>query len=50
MSRSKISKFAKLDPAHVLDGLFVPVYKKGLALYDVKGNFDGLEKIGRAHV
>lgn len=43
MSRSQVSKFAKLDPAHVLDGLFVPVYKKGLALYDVKGHIDGLD-------
>jgi hypothetical protein len=41
MSRSKISKFCKLDPAHLLDGLFVPVAKKGEALYDVSDKFDG---------
>jgi hypothetical protein len=41
MTRSQVSKFAKLDPAHVLDGLFVPTAQKGQALYDVSGQFDG---------
>lgn len=41
MSRSKVSKFSKLDPVHLLDGLFVPVAKKGEAMYDVQGEFDG---------
>lgn len=40
MTRSQVSKFAKLDPAHVLDGLFVPTVQKGQALYDVCGTFD----------
>lgn len=39
MTRSQVSKFAKLDPAHVLDGLFVPTAQKGMALYDVCGQF-----------
>lgn len=43
MSRSKISKFSKIDPAHLLDGLFTPTAKKGEALYDVKGEFSGME-------
>ncbi|SER88582.1 replication protein C, IncQ-type [Giesbergeria anulus] len=43
MTRSQVSKFAKLDPAHVLDGLFVPTAHKGQALYDVCGQFDGGE-------
>lgn len=43
MTRSQVSKFAKLDPAHVLDGLFVPTAQKGQALYDVCGQFDGGE-------
>jgi hypothetical protein len=32
-----------MDPAHLLDGLWVPVAQKGHALYDVKGDFDGLQ-------
>lgn len=43
MTRSQVSRFAKLDPAHVLDGLFVPTVQKGQALYDVCGSFDGGE-------
>lgn len=42
MSRSKISSFAKVDPAHLLDGLFTPTVKKGEALYEVEGTFGGL--------
>lgn len=41
MSKSKVSSFAKLDPAHVLDGLFVPITKTGEALYKVEGTFKG---------
>lgn len=41
MTRSQLSKFAKLDPAHVLDGLFVPTVQRGQALYDVCSQFDG---------
>lgn len=41
MTRSKVSRYAKLDPAHVLDGLFVPVAKAGEALYKVEGTFKG---------
>lgn len=37
----KVSRYAKLDPAHILDGLFVPRVQKGQALYDVEGEFDG---------
>lgn len=43
MTRSQVSKFAKLDPAHVLDGLFVPTVQKGQALYDVCSPFNGGE-------
>lgn len=39
--RKNISRYAKLDPAHILDGLFVPRVHKGQALYDVCGEFDG---------
>jgi hypothetical protein len=39
--RSKISIFAKLDTMHVLDGLFVPVAKKGEALFDVESEIKG---------
>ena len=39
MSLSTVSKFAKFDPAHLLDGLFTPTAKKGEALFDVKGTF-----------
>jgi len=42
MSRSKVSLFAKVDPAHLLDGLFTPTTRKGEALYDVQGEFDGI--------
>jgi hypothetical protein len=42
MSRSKVSSFAKVDPAHLLDGLFTPTAKKGEALYAVEGSFDGV--------
>ncbi len=42
MSKSKVSSFAKVDPAHLLDGLFTPISKKGEALYEVEGSFDGL--------
>lgn len=42
MSRSKVSSFAKVDPAHLLDGLFTPTAKKGEALYEVEGSFGGL--------
>lgn len=41
MAKSNVSSFAKFDPAHLLDGLFVPKVKKGQALYDVQGEFDG---------
>lgn len=37
--RSCASTFAKFDPAHLLDGLFVPKSSKGEALYDVRGEF-----------
>ncbi|MCP3713128.1 hypothetical protein M3I54_40680 [Paraburkholderia sp. CNPSo 3274] len=43
MSRANLSRYAKLDPAHVLDGLFVPTSKKGEALYDVCGKVNGGE-------
>jgi hypothetical protein len=39
--RANGSKYSKVDPAHILDGLFVPRRKKGEALYDVEGPFDG---------
>lgn len=42
MSRSKVSSFAKVDPAHLLDGLFTPTAKKGEALFNVEGSFGGL--------
>ncbi len=35
-----VSSFAKIDPAHVLDGLFVPKVAQGQALYGVEGAFD----------
>jgi hypothetical protein len=35
-----ISRFAKLDPAHILDGLFVPKVLQGQALFGVEGQFD----------
>ena len=41
MSRANLSSYSKLDPAHVLDGLFVPRVQKGHALYDVEGPIDG---------
>lgn len=37
----KLSQFAMMDPAHILDGLFVPRVQKGQALYEVEGEFDG---------
>ncbi len=43
MSRSKVSSFAKVDPAHLLDGLFTPTAKKGEALYEVEGSFAGIK-------
>lgn len=39
--RANWSIFAKIDPAHILDGLFVPRRKQGEALYQVEGKFDG---------
>lgn len=42
MSRSKVSSFAKVDPAHLLDGLFTPTARKGEALYGVESSFSGL--------
>ena len=37
----KLSRYSKFDPAHVLDGLFVPRTDKGQALYDVRGEHGG---------
>lgn len=34
------SSFAKVDPAHFMDGLWVPKAKKGDALYEVEGPYD----------
>lgn len=36
-----MSRYAKMDPAHFLDGLFVPTSQKGSALYDVESEWDG---------
>lgn len=35
----KVSRFAKADPLHFIDGLFVPRVQRGQALYKVKGSF-----------
>lgn len=43
MSKSKVSSFAKVDPAHLLDGLFTPTAKKGEALYGVEGIFEEIK-------
>lgn len=40
MNKSKVSTFAKVDPGHLLDGLFTPTIKKGEALYGVEGSFN----------
>ena len=42
MSKSNVSSFAKVDPAHLLDGLFIPTAKKGEALYGVEGAFNNI--------
>lgn len=41
MSHSQMSRYAKADPAHFLDGLWVPTAQKGQALYDVESEWDG---------
>ena len=37
----KLSRYSKFDPAHVLDGLFVPYTSEGQALFDVRGEHSG---------
>ena len=37
--RADSSSFAKIDPAHILDGLFVPRRKEGESLFGVEGKF-----------
>lgn len=38
--KSNVSRYAKVDPGHILDGLFVPKRKQGEALCKVEAPFD----------